>query len=645
MAAHGLCKRLIDLGIAERHQITIFGDEKHRCYDRVNLSKFFEGKLADDLLLSKDDWYEENGIEFLTGRVITSIDRRAKQLIDSRGNRFDYDQLVLATGSHAWMPPISGNDSPGVFVYRTLDDLRRIKEHVDRVDAKVGTVIGGGLLGLESAKVLMDLGLQTSVVEMAPGLMPRQLDHRAAARLKEHVESIGVDVHLVRRTEKIVANDDGGLTLHFNNTSPTQVDILIVAAGVRANDQLAKSAGLPTGTRGGFVVDYRLQTADPNIFAIGECAAFDDHLYGLVAPCYRMADVLARRLAGEETYFLGADESAELKLLGIPVVVLGRAIGQSASCVVLAQEDERGYRKIIMEQGRFAGAACVGQWEQLPLIRHAIHRNKSLWPTQRTRFEKTGSPWSTTNKISVNDWPDNSVVCSCLGITKATLTEQISLGVTDVQELSQATNAATACGSCRSLLCDLAGAPAETSVPAGTHTMMVASMTAALCLVAFVATSPIQFAQSVQESWRNVDVLWRSDFSRQVTGYSTLALTLLGLVFSLRKRFNWFQWGSYALWRSIHGLLGTAVLLALAVHTGFSLGDNLNLVLAIVFLGTAALGSAAGIVSSLESRASGMRAMALRLWRPRLTRLHLWLFWPLPALIAIHVFTFYWFSD
>ena len=645
MAAHGLCERLVDLGVADNYQITIFGDEKHRSYDRVNLSKYFEGKSIDDLLLTTGDWYDKHRIEFLTEHFITQIDRENKTVSDLSGETFSYDQLILATGSRAWMPPIKGNDSPGVFVYRTLDDLEKIKQHVKRTNAKVGAVIGGGLLGLESAKVLMDLGLETSVIEMAPGLMPRQLDAAGATRLKEHVESIGVKVHLVRRTDAIESKGDGGLRIKFGNADDADVDILIVAAGVRANDQLARDADLPTGSRGGIVVDYRLRTADPSIFAIGECAAYEEHVYGLVAPCYRMADVLAKRLAGQDAYFLGADESAELKLLGIPVVVLGRAIGQSASCVVISHDDDVTYRKIIMEQGRFAGASCVGHWDELPMIRHAIHQNKGMWPTQRARFQKTGSPWGNIGALPVIQWPDTSVICSCLGITKQELTEKIDAGVSDVTELAETTRASTACGSCHSLVCELAGSPSSKPASPGVWTMLLASVTAAVFVAVLISTRPIRFADSVQDSWRNIDVLWRTDFARQVTGFTTLGLTLLGLVFSLRKRFNWFRFGSYALWRSIHGVLGAAVLVAVAVHTGFRMGENLNFVLAVVFIGTAALGSAAGIFSSLESRATGTRAIALRRWRPRLTRLHTWLFWPLPALIAIHVFTFYWFSD
>ena len=207
-----------------------------------------------------------------------------------------------------------------MFVYRTLGDLSAIQEHVQNVRAKRGAVIGGGLLGLEAAKVLHDLGVHCSVIEMAPGLMPRQLDAGGAALLKQRVESMGLDVHLVRRTKAIQESTSGpSFVVSFTNAADLEVDVLVIAAGIRPNDELADQCGLEKGERGGFVVDKQLCTSDPSICAIGECASFNDHVYGLVAPCYRMADVLAARLSGEEVSFLGADESAELKLLGIQV--------------------------------------------------------------------------------------------------------------------------------------------------------------------------------------------------------------------------------------------------------------------------------------------------------------------------------------
>lgn len=645
MAGYGLCDRLVRSQACKRFHITVFGDEPHPAYDRVNLSKLFDGRSASDLSLADRSWYDRQDIVLRTGCRIVRVDRQAKQVIDQSGQAYRYDRLVLATGSSAWVPPVEGANSPGVFVYRTLDDLQQIDRYVRDHGATAGAVLGGGLLGLEAAKVLNDLGLQTEVIEMAPGLMPRQLDAKAAAFLKERVESIGVNVHLVRRTERIECRHDRRLRIHFGNADPCDVDVLIIAAGVRPNDLLAKGCDLEVGPRGGIVVDKRLQTNDPQIHAIGECVSYRDHIYGLVAPCYRMADVLANRLAGNEEMFEGADESAELKLLGVQVAALGRAIGESPSGITLIQNDESGYRKLILEQGRVVGAACVGTWEALPQIRQAINRQSRLWPTQRTRFRKTGSPWIPGGPLPVVDWPSDSVVCSCLGITKGTLCAIVDGGVTEPAAIAERSGASTACGSCRSLVCELAGHSDQRAVAPGSTAMFAASIVAALLSLILASVPPIPFAESVQGLWRQVDLLWRSDLLRQITGFTLLGLTLIGLTFSLRKRWARFQWGSYRFWRTLHGVLGASVLIAMAVHTGMSLGENLNFVLACVFLATALLGSLTGIASSLEAKAEGNRAMQLRIWRPRLTRLHTWLFWPLPALIAIHIFSFYWFSD
>tara|TARA_R110002049_G_scaffold4601_5_gene32331 strand:+ start:466769 stop:468820 length:2052 start_codon:yes stop_codon:yes gene_type:complete len=644
MAALGLCKSLVESGGITDFQTTIFGEEPQHAYDRVNLSKIFDGRSSDDLLLAPPQWYQQHGIQFRVGSRVTGIDRSAKQVIDSHGTRHDYDQLVLATGSHAWMPPIPGHDSPGVFVYRTLEDLRKIQQHVSNGGARSGAVIGGGLLGLEAAKVLFDLGLKTSVIEMAPGLMPRQLDSKAAAILKRKVESIGVDVHLVRRTKSIHPEGDGRIRIAFENAGDALADILIVAAGVRPNDQLATDCGLDLGPRGGIIVDSGLRTSDPSIYAIGECACFRDHVYGLVAPCYRMADVLAQRLSGHDVVFRGADESAELKLMGVQVAALGQGIGQTSG-VVLAQQDETGYRKIILQQGRVIGAACVGDWDELPQIRQAIHQQQRLWPHQRSRFRRTGSPWSPGGSLPITHWPGDSIVCSCLGVTKDRLCSEIDRGFDSTESLSQKTGAATACGNCRALLCELAGTVAESAPTTESRVMLAASVLSAIFVAMVVVMPPVEFASSVQDAWRNVDVLWRSDLARQITGYTSLSMVMLGLLFSLRKRMNWFHFGSYAFWRSVHGVLGAAVLVSVAVHTGFRLGDNLNFVLATVFLATAAIGSMAGIASGMENRVTGSAAMFIRRWRPRLTQVHTWLFWPLPALIAVHIVSFYWFSE
>ncbi len=645
MAAYGLCRQWVDLGSGHDIELIVFGDEPRLAYDRVHLSKLFDGSDADELLLADASWYQEHAIEFKTNCRVRRIDRESKEIIDQFDVRHAYDSLVIATGSSPFVPPIAGRDCEAVFVYRTVKDLQRIRSHVLDRGAKVGAVIGGGLLGLEAAKILHDLGLRTSVIEMAPGLMPRQLDREGAARLKEHVESIGVEVHLVRRTQSIEVSPSGGLTIHFGNAEPMDTDILIIAAGVRPNDSLAREADLNVGPRGGIVVNSQLQTSDPNIFAIGECCCFNDHVFGLVAPCYRMADVLAQRLAGIDTTFQGADESAELKLLGVQVVTLGRLLGESAVGVVLAFEADSTYRKLILEQGKLVGATCVGPWDEIPQLRHAIAKQKLMWPLQRTRFRRTGSPWPLGEAIPISQWPVDAIVCSCLSVTRGQISDAIAGGARDVEQISSLTRATTGCGSCRSLVCELAGAsPFAAATRSGLVMLMTSLLSATIvCIFAFVPA--LEYATSVQDAWRKVDVLWRSDFARQLTGFSSLGLILLGLVFSLRKRLSWFRVGSYAFWRGLHGVLGTALLLCVAIHTGLRMGQNLNFVLATVLLCVIVVGSVAGIASGLESRTTGTTAMFVRRWRPRLTTLHSWFFWPLPALIALHVISFYWFSD
>ncbi|MEM6692348.1 MAG: FAD-dependent oxidoreductase [Planctomycetota bacterium] len=646
MAGFGLCDRLARSGAIDSFDISLFGDEPQPAYDRVNLSSYFQGRSEADLLLADRDWYQRNKINLHTGLRIERLDPESQVAIDANGHAHAYDKAVIATGSFPFVPPIEGKDLPGVFVYRTLNDLNDIREHVTQKKCSRGAVLGGGLLGLEAAKVMMDLGLKASVIEMAPGLMPKQLDAKAASFLKDRIGELDVDVQLVRRSQRIEQCKNGGLRLHFENAEPLDVDILIIAAGVRPNDSLARKSGLEVGPRGGIVVDSKLQTSHSSIHAIGECVSFRSHVYGLVAPCFRMADVLSDHLAGDENAsFEGADESAELKLLGVQVAAIGRSIGESVAGVVLTHRDESGYRKILLEQGCLVGAACVGPWDDLPQIRQAINRQQRLWPMHRRRFVRTGSLWSPGGGLPIAQWPADAVVCSCLSITKGTIQALIQSGVDQPDDIASNCGASTACGSCRSLVCALASG--EESPPVGRllTPLFAASVAALVVMVAWIFAPPVTMADSVQSAWRNVDILWRSDLARQISGFTLVGITVISMTFSLRKRTGWKRMGSYTFWRAVHGILGTLTLIGMMVHTGLKLGANLNLVLGICFLAAGLFGGAVGVVSSLESRATGDWAMAARRWRPRLAKLHLWVTWPLPALVAAHIVSFYWFTD
>jgi len=333
------------------------------------LTDYFSGKSASDLELASREWYTQRQIELRTGERIESIDRVRKVVQTSNGEEFTYDKLLVATGSRPFVPPISGVDLPGVFVYRTIEDLEAISACGKQ--SRNAAVLGGGLLGLEAAKALRDMNLIPHVVEMAPGLMPRQLDRESGRVLQSRVERMGVEVHLTKRTQSIEKHGDY-LIIQFDSGDSLSVDMVVISAGIRPRDELARDCGLDIGTRGGVAVDDRLTTSDNDIYAIGECASHQDVVYGLVGPCYQMAKILANRLRGGSDIFEKGDQSAKLKLMGVDVCTFGEPIGESAGTTVLAASTKEGTRKLLIRDRRIVGALGVGDWPEADLIRAAV---------------------------------------------------------------------------------------------------------------------------------------------------------------------------------------------------------------------------------------------------------------------------------
>ena len=643
MASYALCRWLTDeLGPSRDRSITVFGDEPRPAYDRVNLTDFFAGKSAQDLELASREWYAERGIELRTGEQIVSIDRAAKHVLSTDGTRYAYDQLVLATGSRPFVPSIPGVDNDGVFVYRTIEDLQAIADWGRR--AKSAAVLGGGLLGLEAAKALQEMSLVTHVVEMAPSLMPRQLDRDGGLALRHRIERLGVQIHLPKRTESIERHGDF-LMVQFGPGDSLAVDMVVISAGIRPRDELAREAGLKVGVRGGIVVDDSLQTNDPSIFAIGECAAHKGIVYGLVGPCYQMAKVLADRLRGQDEWFTSGDRSARLKLLGVDVATFGEPLGEASGALVLSGKTETGScRKLLIRDQRIVGALAVGDWPEASRVQAAVTERSRPWGWQLRRFQKTGVLWRDEVTQHVADWPPEALVCSCLRVTRSALTTACQQGCTTADELADATGASTVCGSCRPLLAQMIG-QSEKSLEAiaGSRGLLVTSLAVLAVLGVFALVGPIEFSKSVVGAMSRIDFIWRDEFWKQVTGYTLIGITVLTLLLSLRKRWKRLRIGDYGFWRVAHAALGVASLLGVLVHTGLHMGSNLNFLLMSCFVGINLIGGLTGVVTSLESRASAATALVIRQWRPRITLLHILLFWPLPVLVAAHIFCVYYY--
>jgi nitrite reductase (NADH) large subunit len=442
--------------------ITMLAEEPRLAYDRVNLSKYFSGSTVEDLTLTTREFFDSKGIELHSGDAVAAIDRAARRVTTKSGAEYEYDILILATGSSPFVPPIPGRDRPGVFVYRTIEDLEAITEAGK--NATRGVVIGGGLLGLEAAKALKDLGLATNVVEFAPRLMAVQVDEGGGGLLRSRIEGLGVSVHTGKNTTRI---DDGETARHrmiFADGGSLETDVIVISAGIRPRDELARACGLEVAPRGGIVINGDCRTSDENIFAIGECAAHEGRIYGLVAPGYQMARIAAARILGtEEAPFAGADMSTKLKLLGVEVGSIGDAHGTTPGARVYSFFDQRKevYKKLVVdaEGKKLIGAVLVGDtsdysmWHQSVMNAMALPDNPEalLFPAAAA---SAGAP--PTNALAA--LPDSAQVCSCNNVSKGNICSAIESGCTTVGGLKSKTKAGTSCGGCTPLVTQLLNA-------------------------------------------------------------------------------------------------------------------------------------------------------------------------------------------
>ncbi|MFB9184404.1 nitrite reductase large subunit NirB [Dactylosporangium sucinum] len=439
MVGHRFVEALRARDTEGRWRVTVLAEEGRPAYDRVRLSAFFDGATAEDLTYAVPD-----GVDLRLGEPALSIDRHARKVTTARGVH-EYDALVLATGSSAFVPPISGVDAPGVFVYRTLDDLEAIRAHAR--GKEVGAVIGGGLLGLEAANALRLLGLRTHVIEFAPRLMPAQVDEAGGAVLRRYVEELGVRVHLGAGTTAIRQTSSAGrLGLTLSDGAHVPADIVVVAAGIRPRDELARTMGLATGARGGVVVDRGCRTEDPAVYAVGECAEIDGRCYGLVAPGYAMAEVVADRLLGGAAEFPGADTSTKLKLLGVDVASFGDALRDDLLDVVYLDPANGRYAKLVLSDDAqtLLGGILVGDAGAYPTLRASVGG-----PLPGHPLSLLAPPADGESRAVL---PDGAQVCSCNAVTKGQVKAAIADGCGDIAELKACTRAGTSCGSCVPLL-------------------------------------------------------------------------------------------------------------------------------------------------------------------------------------------------
>ncbi|GAA2546058.1 nitrite reductase large subunit NirB [Pseudonocardia hydrocarbonoxydans] len=454
MVGHRLVQALCDRDSTGAWHVTVLGEEARPAYDRVALSSYVDGVSAEDLTLPG------LAVDLHLGDPAVAIDRDARRVTTEGGRVLPYDALVLATGSVPFVPPVPGRDLPGCFVYRTLDDLDAIKAAAADAVARPGpgrrsaVVVGGGLLGLEAARALRSLGLSPQVVEIAPRLMPVQVDEGGGALLRRLVESpsgshaglavrCGVSVEgIVRDRDRLVATLSDGVEL--------DADVVVFSAGIRPADALARAAGLVTGERGGVFVDDRCRTSDEHVWAIGEVAALQGRTYGLVAPGYAMAEVVADRLLGGRATMTPAelDMSTRLKMLGVDVASFGDAQATTPGALEVVVNDPVAgtYAKLVISDDArtLLGGVLVGDASRYAALRPLVG---SPLPADPVALIAPGGV-----ELGADALPDSAQICSCNAVTKGAIGQAIADGADTVPALKACTRAGTSCGSCVPLL-------------------------------------------------------------------------------------------------------------------------------------------------------------------------------------------------
>ncbi|WP_416563295.1 nitrite reductase large subunit NirB [Nocardia testacea] len=430
-------------------QVVVLGEEKLAAYDRVGLSSYVGNWDAASLALPGNEYAGDALVDLRLGERAEAIDKDAQKVTTTSGEVLDYDALVLATGSYPFVPPVPGHEHEECFVYRTIEDLDGIRAAADAAGPGAhGVVVGGGLLGLEAANALRLLGLTPHVVEYNDRLMPAQVDEGGGAILEKLVTDLGLRVHTGVGTAGIERDAAAGpaerLRVGLSDGTVIDAALVVFSAGVRPRDQIARDAGLEVGPRGGVITDLGLATSDPNIYAIGECAAIEGVCYGLVAPGYSTAEIVADRLLGGAGEFPGADMSTKLKLLGVDVASFGDAHGatEGALSVVLHDAARGTYAKLVISDDAqtLLGGILVGDATQYAALRPLVGRPLPAEPA--ALISPAGA------ELGADALPDEAQICSCNDVSKGAICGAIAEGACDIPAIKACTKAGTSCGGC-----------------------------------------------------------------------------------------------------------------------------------------------------------------------------------------------------
>ena len=456
MVGHKFIENLLSHENSDHFEIITFSEEPRLAYDRVQLSSYFSGSTAEDLMLTSERYYEENHVKYILNDKVLEIISDKKIVVTEGGRQQAYDKLVLATGSFPFVPPIPGREQEHCLVYRTIEDLEQITASANA--SKVGVVVGGGLLGLEAANALKNLGLDTHVVEFAPRLMAVQLDEGGGSLLQNKIEQLDVKVHTEKNTQEIVQGETCRYRMNFADGTHLETDLILFSAGIRPQDELARKFDIKIGERGGIVVDNNCLTSIKDVYAIGECALWNNRIFGLVAPGYQMAKVAVSHITGGDEQFTGADMSTKLKLLGIDVASVGDAHGKTPGAQSYVYQDSVNeiYKRIVVSEDgkKLLGAVLVGDVEAYGNLQQMCVHGMEL-PEHPEALILPSLDGEAAAGMGVDALPEGAHICTCHEVTKGQICNAVSEGAVTIADIKTHTKAGTGCGGCVALATQL----------------------------------------------------------------------------------------------------------------------------------------------------------------------------------------------
>lgn len=617
---------------SEQVQVKIFNGERVLPYNRARLSYYLAGEIGLNELENRLPESDAR-LHAFDGCNIRQVDTHSKTVTDEHGHVHEYDQLILATGSSVATPSIAGDDKSGVYSFRSLEDAQRLLQHRDANQNVF--VIGSGPLGIETA---LAMKTQTNQVylQVRNSLFAKGLDSQAKGVLTDYIRSNGVIVHDQVMVERIHGN--GRVTgVRLTDGREVPVEIVIMCTGVSPFVELASSAGINVGR--GIVVDDFMRTNCPDVYAIGECAEHAGTTYGLVSPGYEQAEICVDHILHSPRRFSGAKGELQFHFRGFSSQVLG-ALEQPTNTVLVYRNTLKNvYRKLVLDGRRLVGATIIGDWDEAGRVASYINARKRLSRGAMRLFEKRGHLWR-EEQISILDQPEDYIVCLCKNVTRGEISACMEKGYRSLPALGEQLQAGVTCGSCQPLLKRMIKEPVPNLIMRHYRAIFMVSILSVLIIGLTFMAPKLPFERSVQFSFQ-FEQIWYGSIYKQTTGYILLGLCALSGALSLRKRWKKVTVGNLDNWRFAHTILGFVALLALIVHTGFRLGQNLSFALMVVFLLATLTGSLVGIFMSRNHHWTDLKLTQYRAWW---SRVHYSLLWLLPALLMFHIFSSYYFA-